>query len=309
MGELALVTGGTGFLGRELVRRLRAEGLRCICISRKRSPDEDTVTLDLEHGPAAPAAIAALLAAQRPALIFHLAATTTTGSGIFASNLLPLLNLLDAIERVPDYSPRVMVAGSAAEYGDLGSNPLEEGAREAPVTDYGVAKLAQTKLALARRRKGQNILIARIFNALGPGMPATLAPGRFVQSALALRAQSATGSKKATSLTTGDLSPVRDYLDVQEIAGALLLLSRTDTKGTAGIVNICSGQPTRMQGLLDEILLQLGMDITPERDPRLLKGPSEIPVSLGSTELLRRLTGTVLPFDLKASVSRLLAAD
>jgi GDP-4-dehydro-6-deoxy-D-mannose reductase len=305
MGELALVTGGTGFLGRELLKRLRAEGLGCIRISRKPSPDEDTVALDLAQEPTA---IAALLAARRPAWVFHLAASTTAGSGIFASNILPLLHLLDAIAQVPDYSPRVVVAGSAAEYGDLGSKPLDEGAREAPVTDYGVAKLAQTRLALARRRKGQNILVARIFNALGPGMPTSLAPGRFVQSALALRDKVAAPAKEIHALTTGDLSPVRDYLDVQEIAGALLLLARTDTQGTAGIVNVCSGQSTSMKELLDEILLQLGMDVIPELDPRLLKGPSEIPVSLGSTALFRRLTGSVLPFDLKASVARLLLA-
>jgi len=303
MGELALVTGGTGFLGRALLARLRADGLRSIGISRKGPADDDTLTLDLEREATAPAALDALLGARRPALIFHLAATTRPGSGIFASNILPLLHLLDAIERVPDYSPRVVVAGSAAEYGDLGPQALDERAREAPVTDYGVAKLAETRLALARRRRGQNLLVARIFNALGPGMPAILAPGRFVQSALALKAQTA----GATTLTTGDLSPVRDYLDVEEIARALLQLTRADTRDSGGIVNVCSGQPTRMQELLDEILRQLGMDITPERDPRLLKGPAEIPVSVGSTELFRRLTGNVLPFDLKSSVSRLLA--
>jgi GDP-4-dehydro-6-deoxy-D-mannose reductase len=144
--------------------------------------------------------------------------------------------------------------------------------------------------------------VARIFNAIGPGMPASLAPGRFVQSALALKASSGT-----TTLTTGDLSPVRDYLDVEEIARALVRLARADTSDTAGIVNVCSGQPTRMHDVLDEILRQLGMDLTPEREPRLLKGPAEIPVSVGSTELFRRLTGSVLPFDLKHSVSRLLA--
>ena len=70
----------------------------------------------------------------------------------------------------------------------------------------------------------------------------------------------------ATTLATGDLGATRDYLDVREIAGALLLLSRADTGDSNGIVNICSGTPTRIRDLLDEILRQLGMNLVPVQD-------------------------------------------
>jgi hypothetical protein len=70
------------------------------------------------------------------------------------------------------------------------------------------------------------------------------------------------------------------------------------------------GQPYPQGGHLDDEdgLEEESRGPSEATSSRPAKGPAEIPVSLGSSELFRRLTGNVLPFDLESSVSRLLAS-
>ena len=80
-------------------------------------------------------------------------------------------NLLASVaERAP--AARVVVTGSAAEYGvvDAESNPVREDYPACPHTVYGVTKLLQTELSLFYgRRFGVDVVVARVFNLLGPG--------------------------------------------------------------------------------------------------------------------------------------------
>lgn len=297
MSAPLLITGVAGFVGRALAARAAAEGARCLGVGRQPRALPDYVALDLSEGVAP---ILAVLREHRPEVVFHLAGGLGGGQDVFASNTFATRNLLKAVEQLPGYAPRILMMGSAAEYGDLGPEPIREDARECPVGEYGVAKLAQTKLALIARRRGLRVGVVRAFNILGPGMPAELAPARFAREALLAQAEG------RGHMTTGDLTPVRDYLDIDDVVEALWALRLRDVD--EGVVNLASGQPVQVGALLAEILRQVGVTLELRTSASLVRGPGDVPVSVGSNERLTRLLGRRFSFDLERSVSRLVAS-
>jgi len=291
----ALVVGGCGFVGRAFVAAASKGGTLCTIVGRAPRPNLGYRAIDLVRGSEE---IAHLLEAERPDLVVDLSGTTSPGIDLLVANVTPTRNLLGAIDRMRGYDPRVVVVGSAAEYGDLGAGLIPESAPEAPVSGYGEAKLARTRLALAARRNGRRVLVVRPFNIIGPGMPGHLAPARFALSALAV------ARSGARELTVGNLSTVRDYLDVAEVARALWALCTADLSDE--IVNICSGQPTRTSDLLDEILRQVGISLDFKTDPKLLRGQHEIEISIGDPARLTKILGRRPIFDLTESIHGLI---
>jgi len=296
MAESVFITGSAGFVGQALAARVRAEGRPCLGVGRtpREEPGYHAIDLAEEAG-----ALTELLSRERPSLIYHLAGGTGGGArGVFASNVSTTLHLFQAVQAVPGYQPRILVAGSAAEYGDLGPEPISEDARERPVGEYGVAKLAETRLALVARRRGLRVGVLRFFNIIGPGMPGSLAPARFARETLALAAAG------GGVLTVGDLTPVRDYVDVADVVDTLWRLGQREPEEE--ILNVCSGQPVRMGMLLEEILRQVGVRVEVRTAEHLIRGPGDVPVSVGDPRRLERVLGRRIPFELSYSVTRLL---
>jgi nucleoside-diphosphate-sugar epimerase len=147
------------------------------------------------------------------------------------------------------------------------------------------------------RRRGLRVGVVRFFNIIGPGMPGSLAPARFARESLALAAAG------GGVLTVGDLSPVRDYVDLTDVVDALWTLGQRDPEEE--LLNICSGQPVRMGALLEEILRQVGVRVEVRTAENLLRGPGDVPVSVGDTRRLERVLGRRFSFDLSRSVARL----
>jgi GDP-4-dehydro-6-deoxy-D-mannose reductase len=191
-------------------------------------------------------------------------------------------NLLDALST---HAPgaRVVVAGSSAEYGVVRDSPVGEDCPTDPVNDYGSSKLAQTLLALSYRHQGLDVRVARIFNAMGPGMPESLALGSFARQIADIEE-----GRQPPKILVGNLSSSRDYVDARDVARALLLLSRRGRSG--GIYNVCSGRVQRMDALLRQLLSLASKSISVVRDPgRIRRG--EVSRIFGSPAKLRRDTG------------------
>lgn len=294
MADPVLVTGSTGFIGQALEKTVRDRGVPCLGVAR-RIPvaDEDHRAVDLLGDTTG---LQELLLKRRPSVIFHLAGGAESGD-FFAANVTTTKNLLRVVACLSDYNPRVIVLGSAAEYGDLGPEPIGETARERPVNEYGVAKLAQTRLALVERRRGRRLTVVRLFNVVGPGMSIGLAASRFAREAIAAIAT------KRTYITVGDLTAVRDFLDIGDVTRGLWAIAHAPEEE---IVNLCSGEPIRIQQILDEILRQIGARFEVRVDGNLIRGPAEIPVCIGDPSRLERLTGLRFRFRISDSIKGLL---
>ncbi|MGW0023024.1 NAD-dependent epimerase/dehydratase family protein [Rhodococcus sp. NPDC003383] len=161
-----LVTGGSGFIGSHLCRRLADSGPEVHAVSRTRRNATDGVrwwTTDLtDHE-----ATRQLLRTVRPEMVFHLASYVTGSRDLgavlptFRANLLTTVNLLTAACEVD--RPLVVLAGSAEEPPPRDPDPV-------PASPYAAAKVAASTYARTfSARFGLPTFTFRISMVYGPG--------------------------------------------------------------------------------------------------------------------------------------------
>jgi GDP-4-dehydro-6-deoxy-D-mannose reductase len=152
-----------------------------------------------------------------------------------------------------------------------------------PVSPYAATKVgAEIAAWEAARRRGARVIVARPFTHTGPGQDT-----RFVIPALAQRLRLARRIG-AAAINTGNLEPVRDLLDVRDVAAAYLaLLSRGEPGAT---YNIVSGTGHRLRDILDRLQAILGTRVIAEYDPSLARR-ADILHLVGNAERLRAATG------------------
>ena len=266
-----LVTGASGFLGRAVMMDLATQGLPAVAIGR---PLDDVETLR------------ARLGQVRPRAILHLAGRREwdDSAALFEANVGLAARLLEAAERL-DAPPVVVLAGSTAEYGPLQDPdlPVAEDVPCRPATPYGVSKLAQTLLGRAAHGRGLPALTARLFNLVGPDMPAHLPLGRFAAEIAALDPGGGT-------IDTGPLDIDRDFVLVADAARALIGLALTP-KATGGVVNVCTGRATSLRVLAEGLIAASGKAVRLRETGTVRPGEGR---NIGDPGRLRRL-GLGLP--------------
>ena len=276
-----LLTGAGGFLAGPLAARLRGAFL----------------SRHSDHSLDRAADARALVRAAKPALVFHLAGRTKPGAweDYWRSHATATVNLLEALSS--ECRPvKVVLVGSAAEYGAAGGKRVvSEDAALEPLSLYGASKLSQTLAALSFNRGAVEVVVARLFNVLGPGTPDNLAPGAFARQVAAIEA-----ARQAPELLVGDLSPKRDYLDVRDAADALLALGRRGRGGEC--YNVGVGRSTSMRAVLDAILDASTAEVSVRVDPARLR-KAEVQDLAADTRKLRRETGWRPRFTLARSLA------
>jgi GDP-4-dehydro-6-deoxy-D-mannose reductase len=275
-----LVTGHRGFIGRRLVAFLQSElpGVHII-EPQDRIPFDDLPLLRsfLKH--------------YRPQTVFHLAAdrdnSTDTTRG-----------LLDALLQL-ESTARVVLAGSAAEYGKVPFDqlPVREEFSGEPLTPYGLAKAAQTRLATEYARRGVHVITARIFTIIGKGPPEHTLVGAFLSK---LRAACAASGDR--TVRVGELDLKRDFIDIDDVCQGLALLAHSGSSGE--VYNVCSGYSVTLRSVLDEMVRVAGLVIEVVADsPLIAKNP--VKDICGSTAKIRAATGWSARYRWNEAVARL----
>jgi GDP-4-dehydro-6-deoxy-D-mannose reductase len=305
-----LVTGVAGFVGVHLSRFLLAEspGVEVFGVvrpggARKRVPGEvRTLDADLEDAPQ----VEAIFDRVQPERIVHLAAQSSPQAswadpaGTLRTNVVGLLNLLEGLRR-RQLSPRILVVGSAEEYGmvDPRHLPVTEDAPLRPATPYAVSKVAQGYLALQYALAfGMDIVRTRTFHHTGPGRG-----GSFAESAFARQIVDVELGRQPPVLEVGNLEAVRDFSDARDVVRAYWALL---DRGKAGdVYNVCSGKGVRIRDVLDTLLGASGARVDVRVSPDRLR-PADVPVLVGSAARLRDVTGWEGRLSLDQSLADLL---
>ncbi len=291
----ALVTGGSGFVGRHLLAHLAAEGDDAVSLDRSGTPSLDITDPDM---------LAETFAELRPEAVYHLAGLSHVGESwenpqqVMAVNAIGTLNVLQACEKAG--VRRVLVIGSADEYGlvDPADVPITESTALRPMTPYGASKVAADFLALqAFLGRGVPAIRVRAFNHTGPGQPP-----RFLVPSLAHRIVAAerTGIDE---IVVGSLEAVRDITDVRDVARAYRLLVTDGEPGEA--YNVCSGRGVAVHEVADLLLARTPRELRLVIDPALVR-PIEVPVLVGSAGKIHAATGWTPHFSLEQTLSDVL---
>lgn len=285
----ALVTGSSGFLGQVLLQHLELCGYRLTTMGRRPAAgweDHHLPLSDCDDG----ATIRRIVAETRPDVIYHLAGSAVgSPEALHRINVVYAEHLFEAVTAL-ESAPVTILCGTAAEYGALGPDqlPVRESAEARPQTAYGQTKLRQTLLGLEAAGRGLPVVMPRLFNVIGPGMPEHLALGRFI-------AQIVRMGPEGGILVTGSLHARRDFVDVEEAARVLEVLSRT-AEARGQIVNVCTGEPTQLSDVVRMLIAVSGKSITVETD-RSIHGISSTDCVYGSGERLRAFGLSVPPTD------------
>lgn len=283
--QTALVTGCNGFCGSHLAAHLRNLGIRVVGLDQQAVPTvpvDDYVRGDL----AEKASIDPVLGRHRPELIFHLAGMGRgTDYEIYRANLLATVQLLEAV-RAAGLDARILLVGSAAEYGHVepGRCPLTEESNCRPLGAYGLSKHAVTLLGLDfARRYAMKIVIARPFNIVGAGVPASLVIGGVLQ-----RLRESLQGNSEPVIAIGNLDPERDFVSVEDVVRAYVSMVHADAWGE--VFNICSGVPVSVRAIVEMLASFSPRPVRFQVDPALCRA-NEVQTFFGSFQKARQAFG------------------
>ncbi len=125
--------------------------------------------------------------------------------------------------------------------------------------------------------------MTRSFSHTGPTQDS-----RFVFPSFARQIATAEKGKGSQTIATGDLSPIRDFLDVRDVIAAYRLLTKEGTPGE--IYNVSSGKPLTIRDGLDILIKGAQCPITVARDEARCR-PSDVPFMVGDSSKLQKETG------------------
>jgi GDP-4-dehydro-6-deoxy-D-mannose reductase len=197
----------------------------------------------------------------KPDGVIHLAGVTHASDlhSYFRSNVLGCANLLKGSVACGK-RPRIIVVGTAAQYDFSAGNgqPVTEQSPLACTEPYGLSKNLQEKWALMyAQREGLPLCCVRIFNILGPGQPPTLVPATFLRQLLQTR------QSKRPAIRVGDTSTERDFVDVRDVARAIVKLLTCDRFAAGECFNIASGGTVKVGQILRACLALAGQPNIP----------------------------------------------
>jgi nucleoside-diphosphate-sugar epimerase len=288
-GDRVLVTGAGGMIGGAVVARLHAAG----ALVRAHVGPEG-----FAGGPLPPGVeshwcdvldVAPLLTGVD--IVVHLAGPP----GVAASFADPARYLRDHVLGTAAVlaalgSARLVHVSSAEVYGRPADNPVAESAPTVPLSPYGVAKLGAEALVRALCREAT---ILRPFSVYGPRSPAYSLVGTIARQA-----------SRAGAIDLADLTPIRDYVHVDDLARAVARCVREPAPGT---FNIGSGVGTSVAELARLVTTVLGRDL-----PISSTGsdrPVDVVELVADTALTWSELGWATEIDLTAGLAETVAAQ
>jgi UDP-glucose 4-epimerase len=267
--QTVVITGAGGFLGGYIADAFTAAGWKVTGIGRSDSNQQSGRFAafhrdDLSDVPR----LLEIFNRETPDALVHLAAPASVPESIrdsrrdFLAHTIPLLTVLEAL-RLGHSGARIVVASSAAVYGDPESLPVTEDAPTMPISPYGFHKVQQELLlreyVRIHRLRG---CAARIFSTYGEGLR-RLAVWDVTRRALA-------GAHEV--LGTGD--ETRDYLYAGDVGRAIVaIVERAAFDGEP--INVASGQEVSIRTLAAEVYRLAGIAAEPRfTGEKLLGSPS-----------------------------------
>ena len=280
------MTGAQGLIGWHLVEALAKSGAATRAWTRSGeggwSRPVENAAIDLTDAES----LARDLYDFAPDIVVHLGARSLVGPSwddpalTYRVNVLGSIQLLEAARKLPK-PPRILLAGSSAEYAEPRDDTLiDEGDPLEPNSPYGSSKLAIDEFArLCVRRYQSDIVRFRPFFLVGPRKVGDVCSD-FARRIVAIE------RGQGGVMRVGDLSVVRDMMDVRDGVAAVLKIAQEGRRGE--IYNICSGRGVSIGDVLDVYRRMARVPIAVETDPGLMR-PLEQKSKIGNPAKLRAL--------------------
>lgn len=265
MADAVLVTGGAGFIGAPLARRLADRGDRVVTFDREpaRHADIPHIVGDITSR----AEVRELIERVSPAAIVHTAAVVgvaaSVGAGLMPTVQVNIAGSVNLFEAVLEHGGvrRILDLSSEEYYGDFAEEPLPENAPAAPISPYGISKFAVERLGRYYAEvRGLPYAAVRLSWVFGPDFPRARLPETWLRDA---------AEGRTSALARGGDQRIDFTYLADVVEGILAVLDAPALEHRA--YNLASGTGTSMRELAEAI-----RRIAPEWDVELGDGGLEL---------------------------------
>ncbi|MBE0417467.1 MAG: NAD(P)-dependent oxidoreductase [Coriobacteriia bacterium] len=276
-----LVTGAAGFVGSAVCRCASARGDEVHALVRPGRPYDAHPGVSYREldWSSDVGSLTTAVDEVRADIVVHCAGATPRATSdlvaLYDANVRLVWTLSTAIKNAST-EPSAVILSSAAVYGPSPPIPTHETAPLAAGSHYAWSKVLAEEVVRAFVRTEQaRICIARPFNLLGGGEPAGSVVSDVVDQLEEVPSRPTVRLRETGS--------VRDYVDVDDAAAALLLLAAHGAPG--GAYNVCTGRGISIGDLVQTILDVWGSNACVE----VLNPSAQATVSVGSPDKIRGL--------------------
>jgi len=285
----ALVTGGAGFIGSNLVRALLARGDDVRVLDNFSTGSRDNLeSLDAEIVEGELRSYERVHRAVRGVeVVYHLGALGSVPRSVqdpltsSAVNVEGTLNVLLAAR--DEGVRRVVFSSSSSVYGSSGRLPRTEEMAPDPISPYGVAKLAAERYCISFSRVYEQFetVVLRYFNVFGPRQ----SPHSQYAAVVPLFISAIAGGEPITVYGDGEQS--RDFTYVANVVDATVRAASADD-ASGQIFNVAAGSPATVNELAAAIGRILDRPVERrEAEPR----PGDVRDSWANVDVARRALG------------------
>lgn len=311
--ERILITGGGGFVGAYVTEALRRAyiGARIVVVARHEErvgrSDVEVVVCDLTDE----TAVERIVADVAPDLVIHLAGQASASQAsrlveqTWRVNALASFFLGAAVRR---HAPSAVMffASSATVYGaSFRNGVLSEEAPLQPLETYARSKVAAEYLLSDLFRETGRLVIVRPVNHSGPGQRSN----DFVLPSFAAQVAAIESGRVEPLMKVGDLSRVRDFVDVRDVVEAyvrLIAIARSLGE-TVSVFNVSSGAGYAIGSLLADLRALSRKDFDIEIDPERMRSSAiDISSVILDSSRLRMATGWAPVIPIRETIRALL---
>ena len=291
MDAEVLVTGGAGFIGSNLVRRLAGQGARVRVFDDLSTGRLENIaglekSVEFVRGDLRDAA-AVRGAARGARHVFHVGALASVQASVddpattHEINLTGTLNVLLAARAAG--AERVVFSSSASIYGDGPEMPKREDLPPAPLSGYALSKLAGEHYGrIFHGLYGLQFFALRYFNVFGPRQD----PASHYAAVIPLFMRAYAAGRQPTIY--GDGGQTRDFTFVEDVVSANLCCLSAPASAAGGIYNVAYGGRVSVNDLARQIAALAGQPFAPAYAP---PRPGDVRESQADSSLARRILG------------------
>lgn len=284
MGKTVVVTGVAGFIGSRVAARMAAEGFEVVGVDDLSSGKQSNVpsSIDFVQGNLADTQTISKLP-KTAEFVMHLAGQSSGEMSFddpvadLEKNTISTLNLIRY--GIDINASKLVYASSMSVYGNVPDAPISEDEHVAPLSCYGVGKLAAEKYLTVFGKQLPSVSL-RMFNVYGAGQDMT----NLRQGMVSIYLAQALTSKHI--VVKGSLERFRDFIYIDDVVESWFRAATIESV-VGNIINIGTGVRTTVAQVLDAVKAQV-VGVTVEvTDPT----PGDQNGIFADTALMRSLLG------------------